>query len=128
MQMMASFFLIFVVLLFIPQYVKNDQEDPWVMEICEQVARRLRVVDRLDQSNNPILILNSQYQNTSSYFNYIDTIRCVRPNSVRMIGGINVKCVQRYLKNLFIVANNSGHQIYRRNLHIASGCQAMIER
>ena len=100
----------------------------WNREVCEVVTRRSRLSSSVDDRGSRILVLSPSYPSSSTYQHYIQTHRCVQPGHVIMVGGVNVKCVQQYLKETLVVANVDGQEIYKRPIFLPSGCQAMMER
>merc|ERR1712154_60110 len=104
-------------------------EDPriWNVHVCETITRRSFLSSSRDESGSRILVLSPRYSTSSTYEHYIETHRCVQPDQVIMVGGVNVKCVQRYLKETLVV-QNAGREIYKRPIFLPSGCEAMMER
>merc|ERR1712232_640136 len=100
----------------------------WNREVCEVVTRRSRLSSSVDDRGSRILVLSPRHPSSSTYQHYIQTHRCVQPGHVIMVGGVNVKCVQQYLKETLVVANVDGQEIYKRPIFLPSGCQAMMER
>jgi len=104
-------------------------EDPrsWNRHVCETITRRSFLSSSRDESGSRILVLGPRYSTSSTYEHYIETHRCVQPDQVIMVGGVNVKCIQRYLKETLVV-QNAGREIYKRPIFLPSGCEAMMER
>merc|ERR1711974_301996 len=100
----------------------------WNREVCEKITRRSLLSSSVDDRGSRILVLGPRYSASSTYQHYIDTHRCVHPGQVVMVGGVNVKCVQQYLKETLVVANVAGQEIFKRPIFLPSGCQAMVER
>ena len=100
----------------------------WSREVCEMITRRSTLSSSLDERGSRILVLGPSYSASSRYEHYIDTHRCVQPDQVIMVGGVNVKCVQKYLKETLVVMNVAGQEIFKRPIFLPSGCEAMMER
>ena len=109
--------------------VNEVTEDTWdpTREVCGKITRRSLLSSSLDERGERILVLGPQYSASSKYQHYIDTHRCIRPGQVIMVGGVNVKCVQRYLKETLVVANVAGQEIFKRPIFLPSGCEAMMD-
>merc|ERR1711874_47470 len=106
--------------------VFEDQRS-WDRHVCETITRRSLLSSSVDDSGSRILVLGPRYSTSSRYEHYIQTHRCVQPDQIIMVGGVNVKCVQRYLKETLVV-ENAGREIYKRPIFLPSGCEAMMER
>lgn len=108
--------------------VPTEDTRIWNREVCEKITRRSLLSSSVDDSGSRVLVLSPTYSASSTYQHYIDTHRCLRPGQVVMVGGVNVKCIQQYLKETLVVANVAGREIFKRPIFLPSGCQAMIER
>ena len=97
----------------------------WSREVCEKTSRRRRLTPIVDERGERLLVLGPGNPASSIYEFYVDTHRCVQPG-LNMVGGVNVKCEQQYIKFDFLMAN-AGQKIYKRSIWLPSGCVALRE-
>merc|ERR1711936_1544244 len=106
----------------------EEEEGVWDRPVCRTHEGTSPLASQEDHLGNGVLVLGSLASPTSQYQHYVKTHRCVKEGQVRMVGGVNVKCVQKYLEERLVVYNNvTGRELFRRPIFLPSGCEAMME-
>ena len=107
---------------------EEEEEGVWDRPVCRTHEGTSPLASQEDHLGNRVLVLGSLASPTSQYQHYVKTQRCVKEGQVRMVGGVYVKCVQKYLEERLVVYNNvTGRELFRRPIFLPSGCEAMME-
>jgi len=108
-------------------YSEEEDDEEWD-PICRSFTETTKLQPLLDEQNYPVLSV--VWDGTSKYTHFVETKRCHESslnNMGMMVGGIRVKCVQKYSKHTVVIRDkNTGQERYRRPYFLPSGCEAQM--